>query len=133
MPTAEACEAALLREAERRASVLPPSPEQPAPLTREQRMIGVLMHTQGIRLSVSRSRDGRGLTIRFTTRPALHGSRHRRAPSRRPTHRRGSRRSASSDPDDGDPEPPGLRLWRHTRFGSCSPGMLRVLIEGAAR
>jgi hypothetical protein len=54
-----------------------------------------------------------------------------------PCRRAGSRRTASGargDPGESDSdEPPGLRLWRHTRFGSCSPGMLRVLIGGAAR
>lgn len=56
--------------------------------------------------------------------------RHRRASGRRPVHRRGSRRSASSgDPDDGESEPPRLRLWRHP-FGSSSGNSLHVLISG---
>lgn len=63
-----------------------------------------------------------------------------RAP-RRPgnAHHRGSRRIASrsagggssgsrGDPDD-DPEPPRLRLWRHPKWGACSPNLLKLLIR----
>jgi len=60
-----------------------------------------------------------------------------RAPRLRTNHRtRGSARStragpSSSDdpPDESDSEPPRLRLWRHPRFGSCSPNLLRVIVE----
>lgn len=58
-----------------------------------------------------------------------------RAPRRATNGRRqGSRRAtgtgtrAGPSDDDGESEPPRLRLWRHPHFGSCSPALLRVLI-----
>jgi hypothetical protein len=50
------------------------------------------------------------------------------------TRSRGSRRgtrasSSSSDDPGGDPEPPGLRLWRHPRWGAATPNLLRLLLE----
>jgi hypothetical protein len=80
-----------------------------------------------------RARKALGLTSLLR---APCGGRHRRAPGTRPTRHRGSRRGAAaragpSDLDD-EPAPPGLRLWRHPRFGSCSPGLLRLLLREAA-
>lgn len=56
-----------------------------------------------------------------------------RAPRRACNARRqGSRRTigtgsrAGPSDDDGESEPPGLRLWRHRHFGNRSPGLLRV-------
>lgn len=58
----------------------------------------------------------------------------RTAPGRHQGSRRGTSRSAgggsSGDPDPSDSAEPelGLHLWRHPRFGSCSPNLLRVLV-----
>ena len=50
---------------------------------------------------------------------------------------RGSRRAATSrsagggssgSDDDSESEPPGLGLWWHPHFGSCSPNLLRALV-----
>lgn len=65
-----------------------------------------------------------------------------RASRGRPIRRRGSRRGSATssrgspggdDPgESGDPEPPGLRLWRHPYWGSCTPNLLHVLVEAGS-
>jgi len=75
-------------------------------------------------------------TITFT-RPVCSRARESRrtAPGRHQGSRRVSSRSAgggsSGDPDPSDSAEPelGLHLWRHARFGSCSPNLLRVIVE----
>lgn len=52
---------------------------------------------------------------------------HRARGSRRVTSRSAGGGS-SGDPDD-DPEPPPLRLWRHPKWGSVSPNLLRILLR----
>lgn len=52
------------------------------------------------------------------------------APGRRQGTRRvagGSRAGPSDDP--GESEPPGLRLWRHPKWGATSPDLLRILLR----
>jgi len=77
-----------------------------------------------------------------TMRPARCATpRQRRAAPVRTTGSRrtsSSSRTSSADPGDSDPEPPpGLALWRHPRWGRCSPSLLRALLraerEGVAR
>jgi hypothetical protein len=52
----------------------------------------------------------------------------RAAPARRTSASRGS-----PDGDDGSgPPPPELRLWRHPRFGSATPNLLRLLVRAQA-
>jgi hypothetical protein len=51
----------------------------------------------------------------------------------RPRARRSSASSTTSSADPGDdgsePPPPQPRLWRHPRFGLCSPNLLRLLVR----
>lgn len=54
----------------------------------------------------------------------------RERPCGRRHQRRVARSTSSSDPPD-DPEPPRLKLWRHERYGSVSPALLRILLEVA--
>jgi hypothetical protein len=63
----------------------------------------------------------------------------RRAAARqnRPRARRSSASSTTSSADPGgdppdSPEPPRLTLWRHPRYGLCSPAMLRLLVRQQA-
>jgi len=61
------------------------------------------------------------------------GGRHRRASRGSAARHRGSRRGASrGDPDDGESEPPGLRLWRHPRYGRVTPNLLKLLVAARA-
>jgi hypothetical protein len=81
-------------------------------------------------------------TITAPARAARHSARKRsmqtgqpRAAQRqnRPRARRtaASSPTSSSDPPDS-PEPPRLTLWRHPRFGSATPNLLRLLVRAQA-
>lgn len=77
-----------------------------------------------------------GLDPRRIPAPQMAGPRPRTRRSA-PVRTRGSRRTSSSsrssgtDPGDpdGEPEPPGLGLWWHPRWGSCTPSLLRALLH----
>jgi hypothetical protein len=94
----------------------------------------VLSGLEGI---VGRDRPGRRAYVQSVGRRGFHGrpSSPNRRESGRPRARRSrasatrsSARSGDSGSDDGEPEPPRLRLWRHERFGACSPSLLRLLL-----
>ena len=143
--TAEQCEAACLHEADERIAARAHAEARGTVLTREQRMIGALLHAQGVRLGTARSHDGR-LLIRWTTPATRSVGQHRRSPARRSHRRSGSRRSrcggSRGDPDEaGDPEPVDARSRRYwqTAGGSDHPKRLReraglcLRLQGDAR
>lgn len=86
-------------------------------------------------------------TITAPARAARHSARKRsmqtgqpRAAQRqnRPRARRSSASSTTSSADPGgdppdSPEPPRLTLWRHPRFGSATPNLLRLLVRAQAK
>jgi hypothetical protein len=90
-----------------------PSPRDPWDAVR---LVGRVSGKSGIRF----------LTLPWARRPqpCREGTRHRRAPGRRPVHCRGSRRVTPNrgDPDGGgDPEPPGVnhpQIRRQTTGGA---------------
>ena len=67
-------------------------------------------------------------------RPCGHAPRRasntRTAGSRR---RSASRGASRGDPDDGEPEPPGPRFWRHPHYGDVTPGLYRLLLAVGPR
>jgi hypothetical protein len=52
--------------------------------------------------------------------------------ARRSGSRRTTARARSPDDPPGDPEPPGLKLWWHPRWGRVTPNLLRLL-RGSGR
>lgn len=86
-------------------------------------------------VSVARQANGH-VAVRTRAGQGLGRRESRGAPVRTRGSRRGSKSSAGGgDPGDGsdldqpDSEPLMLGLWRHPRWGPCSPGLLRVLLE----
>lgn len=94
------------------------------------------VHEDGHRVAISAVE---ALRILRVSRPQLaRPARYQRASRPTGTRVRGSRRrctgsSGRSPDDDGEAEPPGLMLWRHPRWGLCSPPLLRALVRTAAR
>lgn len=68
-----------------------------------------------------------------TARPCSRARSSRRsAPGRRQGSRRTGSRAGPSD-DDGESEPPGLRLWRHPDYGPLTPNLYRLLLRKVRR
>lgn len=97
-----------------------------------QAEIGRLPRAQQRRFDPLTSRECRAELRRISTVTRTAGRTPRKAAART----RGSRRQTAStssrgDPDDGEPEPPGLKLWRHPDLGPVTPALYRLLLREA--